>query len=65
MPTIETLITSFEMTDVLIDAGCSRDDYIVITMTRGWIMDELEARNPQAFGSWIDRGGERPREFFL
>lgn len=35
---------------------------------RGWIMDELEARNPEAFNAWIDDDEldnmDRPSLFF-
>ena len=25
-----------------------------ISTVRGWLMDELEKRNPEAFGKWLD-----------
>lgn len=25
-----------------------------LSMVRGWIMDELEKRNPEAFDKWLD-----------
>ena len=31
---------------------------------RGWIMDELETRNPDAFWAWIDSNNTSPRAFF-
>lgn len=42
-----------------------RDDWIEIAAVRGWIMDELEARNPERFAEWIDTSYEAsPRSFF-
>lgn len=31
---------------------------------RGWIMDELEHRDPAAFAAWIDSNDDSPREYF-
>ncbi len=39
-----------------------------VAMARGWIMDELEKRNPEAFEMWIDCEDvalmEKPAHFF-
>lgn len=32
---------------------------------RGWLMDELEGRNPAAFVRWLDSVNTSPREFYL
>ena len=40
------LITDFVLT------GAVNDPYI--PTVRGWIMDELESRNPEAFAAWLD-----------
>lgn len=45
--TTDSLIVSFIMT------GYSNDENV--PTVRGWIMDELEARNPDAFAAWIDQ----------
>lgn len=50
------LIAQFELTETVNDSNV----YIV----RGWIMDELEKRNPEAFDKWIDSEEESPRKFF-
>ena len=50
------LITQFELTEV------STDEHIY--MVRGWLMDELEKRNPDAFWAWVDSNEESPRKFF-
>lgn len=50
------LIAQFELTDI------STDPHIY--MVRGWLMDELEKRNPEAFDKWIDSEEESPRKFF-
>ena len=45
--TLEQLIKEFDMTEDI--AVC-----IETSMVRGWIMDELEKRNPTAFDKWLD-----------
>lgn len=44
---IEQLIKEFDMTE---DIPISLE----LSMVRGWIMDELEKRNPEAFDKWLD-----------
>ena len=51
------LVFLFELTEKI------RDESIPIV--RGWIMDELSARNADAFEAWIDSGDESPRKYFL
>lgn len=53
---IKDLIAQFELTETVNDSNV----YIV----RGWIMDELEKRNPEAFDKWIDSEEDSPRKFF-
>lgn len=43
----EQLIKEFDMTE---DVPISLE----LSMVCGWIMDELEKRNPEAFGKWLD-----------
>lgn len=45
--TLEQLIKEFDMTEDM-PAGFE------LSMVRGWIMDELEKRNPTAFDEWLD-----------
>lgn len=45
----EQLIKEFDMTE---DIPISLE----LSMVRGWIMDELEKRNPEAFDKWLDLG---------
>jgi hypothetical protein len=54
--TTERLITQFELTDLT--------DSKEVYMVRGWLMDELEKRNPEAFWKWVDSEEESPRKFF-
>ena len=56
MRSTENLVADFEATDAVNDP----DIYVV----RGWIMDELNSRNPEAFDRWMDAYAESPREFF-
>lgn len=50
------LILLFEMTEVMDDPH--------IPTVRGWLMDELERRNPAAFDAWIESMEDSPRAFF-
>ena len=54
---LEDLIEQFEMTETIND----KDIYTV----RGWLMDELEKRNPEAYERWLDGYTESPREYYL
>jgi len=55
---MEQLIESFELTD-------TRNDKEVPTV-RGWMMDEMERRNPEAFESWLNGDATIPaRKYFL
>lgn len=44
---VEQLIKEFDMTEVMPIS-------LELSMVRGWIMDELEKRNPEAFDKWLD-----------
>ena len=51
------LIDDFELTEAL---PMSPE----LPTVRGWIMDELENRNPDAFWAWIESDSHSPRAFF-
>ena len=52
------LIEAFEATD-------SRNDAEVPTV-RGWMMDEMERRNPESFEAWMNGEATIPaRKYFL
>lgn len=55
--TTKQLILDFEITEQLPMTP-------ELPTVRGWIMDELEARNPEAYWLWIDSNEESPRSFF-
>ena len=44
---IEQLIKEFDMTEAIPIS-------LELSMVRGWIMDELEKRNPEVFEKWLD-----------
>ena len=52
----EQLVTMFEMTETM--------DGENIPTVRGWIMDELEHRDPEAFDKWLDSMEDSPRRFY-
>lgn len=55
---IKDLVELFEMIED------SDEEYIYIV--RGFIMDELEERNPEAFDTWLDIGyADSPRKYFI
>jgi len=43
---LEQLLTQWELTSVINDEN--------IPTVRGWLMDELQKRNPEAFDKWLD-----------
>lgn len=51
------LVGDFEATEKVNDPS--------IYMVRGWLMDELESRDAEAFESWIDSDKESPRTFYI
>lgn len=51
------LIADFELTNEQIGT-------VELYIVRGWIMDELESRNPSAFEAWIDSATDSPKEFY-
>ena len=53
----EDIVKQFELTELLNAPETS--------IVRGWYMDELEKRNPEAFDKWLDAYTESPREYFL
>lgn len=55
--TLGQLVEVFELTD--------SHNSPEIPEVRGAVMDELEARNLQAFEAWIDSATNSPRSFFL
>lgn len=50
------LLDLFDFTEIMNDQN--------IPTVRGWIMDELEKRNPEAFDAWMDSEDNTPRRFF-
>lgn len=55
--TTEQLVNDFEATETSNDPNV----YIV----RGWLMDELEMRSPEAFEAWIDGSDDSPRKYYI
>lgn len=51
------LVTDFENTE-------SMEITPEVALVRGWIMDELEARDPEAFNAWLDANVASPRDFY-
>jgi len=57
MQSLDKLIEQFELTET------NNDPYI--PTVRGWLMDELESRNPDAFDTWLESEEDSPRKFFI
>lgn len=47
---LNTLLDQWELTSIVNDEH--------IPTVRGWLMDELEKRNPEAFDRWLDSEAE-------
>lgn len=52
----KTIVEQFELTETMNEPH--------IPTVRGWYMDELEKRNPEAFDKWMDSEEDSPRKFF-
>lgn len=63
---LKTLCESYELTNRTTDD--TEDSYSVATV-RGWLMDELERRNPEKFLEWLETEDielmDSPSKFFL
>jgi len=55
--TTADLVKQFELTDKM-------EISTEVAIVRGWLMDELEKRNPEAFDAWIDSDEGSPRNYF-
>lgn len=55
--TLDKLIEQFELTET------NNDPYI--PTVRGWLMDELGSRDPDAFDTWLESEEDSPRKFFI
>lgn len=56
---IQDIIEQFELTEKM---AVNEE----VARVRGWLMDELESRNPEAFDNWLDYGyDESPRAYFI
>ena len=51
-PAILKTLPTAQMIEIFIMTG--KLDKPEIPTVRGWIMDELESRNPEAFDKWLD-----------
>ena len=68
MEKVKALMASRSMEDLVKDFEVTEDMQISCELAevRGWIMDELERRDEEAFWRWIDEGySESPRKYFL
>ena len=58
---LKKLLESFELTNTI--------DGDSIPVVRGWLMDELERRNPEKFMQWLETEDfelmDKPTKFFL
>lgn len=55
--TTEEIVKQFEMTETMNDPH--------IPTVRGWYMDELKSRNPEAFDNWMESEEDSPRKFYI
>ena len=62
--TLDGLLRAFEATISTGYPGSLAKDYPELPQVRGWLMDELEARNATAFGLWLESTEDSPRRFY-
>ena len=56
------LVDAFEETNRMVAAaGMSQ----ITADVRGWLMNELKARDSRAFWDWVDSEQDSPREYFF
>ena len=48
------LIRDFILSGIMYDGTRDSQKRIQLAMVRGWMMDELEKRDPDAWESWLD-----------
>lgn len=53
-----SLLAMFELTEL------STKRNVESAMVRGWIMDELQRRDPAAFDAWLDSDDDLPNKYF-
>lgn len=61
------LVASRSTYDLVLDWEESDRQPMTPTMpyVRGWLLDELERRDPEAFNAWMDGNEASPRKFFV
>jgi len=47
------LIHDLEMSGIMFDSNPAKFEHM--PTVRGWILDELERRNPEAFNAWLEQ----------
>lgn len=52
----ERIVEQFDML-----TECTMEQAIV----RGWYMDELKRRSPEAYDAWLDSWDESPKKYFI
>lgn len=52
--TLGDLLDEWELTTNMNDSE--------ISTVRGWLMDELESRNPEAFNAWLDQDAPKDNQ---
>lgn len=55
--TMAQLIADWELTERM-------ENSPELFVTRGWLMDEFERRDPEAFDAWIEAYDASPRDYF-
>ena len=60
------LITDFILTGAMMDqAHAANNPYNPgLPMVRGWILDELEKRNPESFSAWLEQDAPRDEQLY-
>ena len=59
------LCITWNLSSVKYEQATQDKDFLAIADVRGFLMDELEARDPAAFAAWLDAPrGEDPTDYY-
>ena len=65
---LPALIALWELSDIQIRSAAKANNtaqYQYIATVRGWLQDELEKRDPQAFDAWLESTEDSPERFYV
>jgi hypothetical protein len=64
-PTQVRSISTVQLLELWHSTESTSENILDVSMVRGWILDELDSRDPDAFDEWMDSDDCNPAQFFL